>query len=74
MEIQNWNGRSKNRADWEKSFKQVKVRIGLHCLLRSRSRRGRRGRSGRRRRRRRIKRHRSSRNGLVIFVRFKKNS
>jgi hypothetical protein len=40
--IKNWNGRSKNRADWEKSIKQVKVRIGLYCLLRRKRRRRRR--------------------------------
>jgi hypothetical protein len=39
---------SKNRADWEKSIKEAKVRIGLQCHLRSRRRR-------RRRRRRREK-------------------
>jgi hypothetical protein len=27
--IKNWEERSKNRADWEKSIKEVKVCIGL---------------------------------------------
>jgi hypothetical protein len=27
--IENWKERSKNRDDWEKSFKEAKVRIGL---------------------------------------------
>ena len=27
--IKNWSERSKNRADWEKSIKEAKVRIGL---------------------------------------------
>jgi hypothetical protein len=60
---------------------QVKVRIGLYCLLRSRSisrRRKIRRRSSssrrRRRRRRKRRRYRSSRNELIIFVRFKKKN
>jgi hypothetical protein len=27
--INNWNERSKNRADWERANKEAKVRIGL---------------------------------------------
>jgi len=37
--IKNWQRRLKNRADWEKSIKKVKVRIGLQYCLRRRRRR-----------------------------------
>jgi hypothetical protein len=29
----NWKDRSKTRADWEKSIKETKARIGLWCHL-----------------------------------------
>jgi hypothetical protein len=31
--ITNWKERSKTRADWEKSIKEAKARIGLWCHL-----------------------------------------
>jgi len=31
--ITNWNERSKNKADWEKSIKKAKVRIVLSCHI-----------------------------------------
>ena len=34
--IANWKERSDNRADWEKSIKEAKVRIRLWCHLRRR--------------------------------------
>jgi hypothetical protein len=51
--IKNWKGRLKNRADWAKSVKGAKLRIGLWCLLGRRRRRRRRRRRMRRMRRRR---------------------
>jgi hypothetical protein len=33
--ITNWNERSKNRGDWEKSILEAKVRIGMQCQQRS---------------------------------------
>jgi len=33
-----WKERSKSRANWEKSIKEEKVRIGLKCHLRRRRR------------------------------------
>ena len=40
--IKNWKGRLKNRADWAKSVKGAKLRIGLWWLLGRRRRRRRR--------------------------------
>jgi len=37
--ITNWEERSNNRADWEKSFMEGKVRVGLQCHVRRRRRR-----------------------------------
>jgi hypothetical protein len=36
--IKNCKEWSKNRVDWEKSFEEAKVRIGLQCHLRRRQR------------------------------------
>ena len=36
--IKNWKERSRNRSDWEKSTKEVKISIGLYCHLRRRRR------------------------------------
>jgi len=47
--MKNWKERSKNKADWEESIKEAKVRIGLWCHLIKRSEGGgggRRRRSG----------------------------
>lgn len=32
--IKNWKDMSKNRADWEESINEAKVRIGQQCHLR----------------------------------------
>jgi hypothetical protein len=37
--IKSWKARSKNRADWEKSIKEAKVRIVLQCHVRRRKER-----------------------------------
>jgi hypothetical protein len=39
MQNENWRVRSKNRADWEKSFKETKARIGLYSHVKRRKRR-----------------------------------